>query len=97
MPYPTRHTKILSGLSFLVPEQLRKTFVKPLQYLNVRKVLLCKPGRGHDAQLCLDGAEALWSVADDHDRLLYRTPSYVGWSVDQLARIKLPCARYAEE
>jgi hypothetical protein len=71
--------------------------MKPLQYLNVRKVLLCKPGCDDDAQLCLDGAEALRSVADDYDCLLYRTPSHVGWSVNQLARIQLSCARYAEE
>jgi hypothetical protein len=82
MLHPIRHTKVLTRLSLLIPEQLRQTLLKPFQYLDIRKVLLREPGRGHDAQLCLDGAKALGPVANNHDCFLYRTPSYVGWSVD---------------
>jgi hypothetical protein len=39
--------------------------------------------------LCLDRAEALRTIADYHDSLLYRTPSYFGRPVDQLACVKL--------
>jgi hypothetical protein len=72
----------LTRLAFLVPQQLGQTLLEPFQYLNIRKVLLREPGRGHNAQLCLDGAKALRPVADNHDCLLYRTPSHVGWPVD---------------
>jgi hypothetical protein len=45
----TGHTEILACLSFLIPEQLWQALVKPLQYLDIRKVLLREPGRDHDA------------------------------------------------
>jgi hypothetical protein len=93
-PHPT---KVLVSLPFLIPEQLWQTLLKPLQYLDIRKVLLREPGRSHDAQLRLDRAEALRAVADHHDCLLYRTPSYVGGAVDQFACVELSRARYAEE
>jgi hypothetical protein len=80
----------------LIPQQLWQTFLEPLEYLNIRKVFLGEPSRSNDPQLRLDGSKALRPIADHDNSLLYRTPSYFGWSVDQLARIKLSRTRYAE-
>lgn len=96
-PNAAKRTEVLVSLSLLIPEQLWQTLLKSLQYLDIREILLRKPRRNNHAQLRLDCPEALRLVTYHHDRLLYRTPSYVGRFVYEETRIQLPCTRYAEE
>jgi hypothetical protein len=60
-------------------------------------VPLRKPELRNDAQLRLDRAKVLRTIADDHNSLLHRAPCHLWRAVDQLACIELSCTRYAEE
>lgn len=60
-------------------------------------VLLSKPSSCHNTELLSYGGECLWVLGNNDDCLLDGAASDIGGPVEQLPRVELPCAAYAEE